>query len=403
MVCPENMKVSPDEREVQDHRTWADHLASIRYFIIRAIGCPIPFLQNWIPILGGRTLIELTMMVVACYASIPESLSDVKEAGAVADYLMTLTILLGFRNNALTYLLGMSFERVIYWHKLIAVLTVVVTIIHAFQGMNMSGLLIIFIMGMMGLSYFIKPYVFEVFYYTHVIGVLLMLPLGFMHYAKVYQLVCIVWFVDIFLRYVVTMRKISTVATLLPGDVVKIKFDNCFKYHCGQYCFLMIKEISPFDFHPFSLSSTPEDDATSFHIRELGGWTRDLAKYIREEHQRQLDRNPNLNANDPSISIPLDVFVEGPYGNKMIDVENPAYEVCSLPSLRVSLIFPTRQVFLLISGGIGITPLQSVYNHLVHQSTSGRKLRKVQLGLLSSLHSLLHSFFLSPSDIVSLL
>jgi hypothetical protein len=31
----------------------------------------------------------------------------------------------------------------------------------------------------------------------------------------------------------------------------------------------------------------------------------------------------------------------------------------------------------LISGGIGITPLQSVYNHLIHQSAAGRKFRKV--------------------------
>lgn len=279
------------------------------------------------------------MIFVACYVSIPQALSDFEEAGVVADYLMTLTILFGFRNNAVTYLLGMSFERVLYWHKMIAVLTVVVTIIHAFEGWgNPSGLLIFATMGVMGLSYFIKPYVFEAFYYVHVIGVILLIPFGLMHYSKIYQYVCLVWFVDILLRYVVTMRKISTVATLLPGDVVRIKFDNCFKYSCGQYCFLMIKEISPFDFHPMSLSSSPEDGTTTFHIRELGGWSRNLAKFIREEHQRQLDRNPNLNANDPSISIPLDVFVEGPYGNKMIDVESPDYEVSCLlyPCLSVS-------------------------------------------------------------------
>jgi hypothetical protein len=34
-------------------------------------------------------------------------------------------------------------------------------------------------------------------------------------------------------------------------------------------------------------------------------------------------------------------------------------------------------VFLLISGGIGITPLQSLYHSLIVQSESGRSLRKV--------------------------
>jgi hypothetical protein len=324
----ETVKGTPDQGK--DTRTWVDHLASIRYLIIRTIGCPIPFLQNWIPILGGRTIIELLMIVVACVVTIPQSLSDYKGAGVVADYLMMITILFGFRNNALTYLLGMSFERVLYWHKFIAMLAVAVTIIHAFEGMNQSGLLIIITMGAMGLAYLIKPYFFEGFYYVHIIGVILLIPFGFLHYAKVYQYVCLVWFADILLRYVVTMRKVSAVATLLPGDVIRIKFANCFKYHCGQYCFLMVKQISPFDFHPFSLSSTPEEDNTAFHIRELGGWTRSLAKYIREEHQRQ---NPNWSADSPTpISIPLEVCVEGPYGNKMIDVENPNYEVRSSQS-----------------------------------------------------------------------
>jgi predicted ferric reductase len=334
-ISPEEEMASPPDEiqsqtieyqiQVKGKSRWRDYLASIRYLIIRTIGCPVPFLQNWIPILGGRTLIELVMIAVACVVTIPQALSDFKGAGTVADYLMMITIVLGFRNNVLTYILGMSFERVIYWHKLIAVLTVVVTIIHAFEGMNLSGLLIILTVGVMGLAYMIKPYFFEGFYYVHVTSVVLLMVFGFLHFAKVYQFVCIVWFADIALRYVVTMKKVSAVATLLPGDVIKIKFPNCFNYHCGQYCFLMVKEISPFDFHPFSLSSTPEEENTAFHIRELGGWTRKLAKHIREEHQRQ---NPNWTVDSPiPISIPLEVYVEGPYGNKMIDVENPNYEV----------------------------------------------------------------------------
>jgi hypothetical protein len=34
-------------------------LKSIRYLIIRSISCPVPFLSNKIPIIGGRTLVEV--------------------------------------------------------------------------------------------------------------------------------------------------------------------------------------------------------------------------------------------------------------------------------------------------------------------------------------------------------
>ena len=33
----------------------------------------------------------------------------------------------------------------------------------------------------------------------------------------------------------------------------------------------------------------------------------------------------------------------------------------------------------MISGGIGITPLQSIFNHLVLQAQTGRSLRKVSI------------------------
>ncbi|RZC52736.1 hypothetical protein C5167_021161 [Papaver somniferum] len=47
-----------------------------------------------------------------------------------------------------------------------------------------------------------------------------------------------------------------------------------FKYRSGQYVFLKCPDISPFEWHPFSLTSAPADDHLSVHIRALGDWTR---------------------------------------------------------------------------------------------------------------------------------
>jgi ferredoxin-NADP reductase len=41
------------------------------------------------------------------------------------------------------------------------------------------------------------------------------------------------------------------------------------------------------------------------------------------------------------------------------------------------LLALAAQVFLLISGGIGVTPMQGIYNTLLLECEAGRKLRKV--------------------------
>ncbi|TKY73730.1 Respiratory burst oxidase-like protein C [Spatholobus suberectus] len=49
-----------------------------------------------------------------------------------------------------------------------------------------------------------------------------------------------------------------------------------FRYKSGQYMFLNCAAVSPFEWHPFSITSAPGDDYLSVHIRTLGDWTRSL-------------------------------------------------------------------------------------------------------------------------------
>jgi predicted ferric reductase len=86
---------------------------------------------------------------------------------------------------------------------------------------------------------------------------------------------------------------------------------------------ICIPKISMFQFHPFSLSTSPHQDAVSLHVRSLGNWTTALANLA--DKQREIE-----------------ILIEGPYGNLSIDLESDT---------RYKMI-------LLISGGIGITPLQ---------------------------------------------
>ncbi|KAJ1386508.1 Riboflavin synthase-like beta-barrel [Sesbania bispinosa] len=64
---------------------------------------------------------------------------------------------------------------------------------------------------------------------------------------------------------------ISLVA-VYPGNVLALHMSKPqgFRYKSGQYC-LSICAVSPFEWHPFSITSAPGDDYPSVHIRTLGG------------------------------------------------------------------------------------------------------------------------------------
>lgn len=82
-------------------------LKAFRYYIIRMISCPVPGLPSFIPIIGGKTAVEL----VATAAIIVIGTLSSGTSGKAADYLGAVTILLCMRHNILTLVFGISFER----------------------------------------------------------------------------------------------------------------------------------------------------------------------------------------------------------------------------------------------------------------------------------------------------
>jgi NADPH oxidase len=51
-------------------------------------------------------------------------------------------------------------------------------------------------------------------------------------------------------------------------------------YKPGMYLFLNVPELSRFQWHPFTITSTPEEPFISIHIRLMGDWTKQLAELI---------------------------------------------------------------------------------------------------------------------------
>jgi len=69
-----------------------------------------------------------------------------------------------------------------------------------------------------------------------------------------------------------------------PSKVLELQMKkNTFNYKPGQYLFLNCPHLSRYEWHPFTISSAPEEDFVSVHIRILGDWTGDLWNFMNPE------------------------------------------------------------------------------------------------------------------------
>lgn len=311
----------------------------------------MPGIKATVPIVGGRTLVEILCMLGLILIAAALALPDNKGAGRYSDFFGAATTILGLRNNLLQVIFGISYERALHWHRVMGCCTLAMIIFHALCGFSFSGFMICFAVGAMLLTYFIKnvntPRAFEIFYYTHLASVMVIIVFGLMHHSAMwFSLSGFLWMLDVIARSFITGKTLKATATSLPGDIIRLTFDKPIKYEPGQYAFIRIPAVNIVEYHPFSFSSSPQQDQMVMHVRELGDWTRRLGDLAR--------------AHTGDAPLSLEVMMDGPYGNFQVNVLDPDY-----------------QVFVLISGGIGITPNQSLYNSLVTEVEAGRSLRKV--------------------------
>ncbi|KFR11897.1 NADPH oxidase 3 [Opisthocomus hoazin] len=100
-----------------------------------------------------------------------------------------------------------------------------------------------------------------------------------------------------------------------------------FKMGPGQYIFLQCPSVSQLEWHPFTLTSAPEEDFFSVHIRVVGDWTTALFKAFGAEEKafKELWMLPR-------------VAVDGPYGSATTDVFHyrvSVYKCCNANTVLV--------------------------------------------------------------------
>ncbi|XP_024533086.1 respiratory burst oxidase homolog protein F [Selaginella moellendorffii] len=148
-------------------------------------------------------------------------------------------------------------------------------------------------------------------------------------------------------------------AAIYTGNVLALHMTKPpgFKYKSGMYLFLKCPAISPFEWHPFSITSAPGDDFVSVHIRVLGDWTQEMKRIFSEVCEPPIGNKSGLLRAEYIVGAASrnkfpKLLIDGPYGA-------PAQD------------YRKYDVLLLVGLGIGATPFISILRDMLnHIKTS---------------------------------
>jgi len=254
--------------------------------------------------------------------------------GMVAFAQMPFIVGLAGRNNALSYLTGISYEKFNYLHRAAGRVCVLTTALHTFgwvkKGLGKHGpghevfttgvvaavaLLVMFLTSFK----FIRARLWEAFMVFHVVFGLMFITAAWAHWPpfKNWIFPCIIlWGFDRLcgvLRLIVLNKwwslplrrskklpEHTAVIELVDPNVVRIAFNRpLLKWSPGQHVYLTMPEVATlrYEQHPFTLASCPDDTGNAVCIvRAQTGFTRRIVESI------------------SAGTATFRTYVEGPYG-----------------------------------------------------------------------------------------
>uniref|UniRef100_A0A4W4EYL4 NAD(P)H oxidase (H2O2-forming) n=1 Tax=Electrophorus electricus TaxID=8005 RepID=A0A4W4EYL4_ELEEL len=123
-------------------------------------------------------------------------------------------------------------------------------------------------------------------------------------------------------------------AELLPSGVTYLEFKRPqgFTYRSGQWVRVACLELGTDEYHPFTLTSAPNEETLSLHIRAVGPWTSRLREVYNPDRRHEL------------------IYLDGPFGEGHQEWKD-------------------FEVSVLVGGGIGVTPFASILKDLVFKSS----------------------------------
>jgi NAD(P)H-flavin reductase len=208
---------------------------------------------------------------------------------------------------------------------------------------------------------------FEIFWYSHHVFILFFVFL-FVHGKKGlnpgYWPYIIapgaLYFLERLLRIYRANQRVVVLSATIMDDVFSLEFakEGVFAspYKEGQYIFLNSPPISLVQWHPFTISSAPEEKTVTVHIRVSvdGSWTKELCAYVSAMGPKG---KPYFGLDRQGPQGKLAGKVLGPDGKQMLCIDGPH----SAPTQHVS----EYSTALIIGAGIGATPVSATLKSVV--------------------------------------
>jgi len=309
---------------------------NLKFRVIRCIRFPFPWIPRSAMLIGGKQLVEILVIAVFVALSIVAGLVfDAKSVGSLSSFCGGIAIFCIIR----TSVFGVS----ILWHKVFSVLLVILGIFHGVREDSIAtGVLLITLLCCTSGLYLLATINFDLFYHIHIVLFWIIAIVAMAHGAVFLFVAFLVWLLDVVLRYFVYHKEVSVAVTQLSHtNIIMILFpkSDFRNYGSAQYCCLRCRQVNRYEYHPFTIASSPLESNMMFFVRNSGDWTEKLNNTL-----YRIKSTPEGSSEGRKL---LSMGIEGPYGGLSVDIFNRS----------------VYEAVILVGGGIGITALLSIYRH----------------------------------------
>jgi len=309
------------------------------------------------------SLYLLWWLVLLIYCFLPNDKLEIMARLGVWITLNLSTVFMPItRNSIWVIFFNISQERIIYMHRLIAILcilsvlikfiavlilypTILIKLINPETGgsplFGTLATITFFLCGILSIEIIRKKY-FELFYYSHKVLSILILIFSAMHYISFLYYILpsvILYFIDLVLRNLYISSSIYSKVQNMGDEkfntsccLVNITLKKEIKVFPGCYFYICFyKDVSKFQWHPLSMVSyNRKNNNIVFCLKNMGAhsWT---------------GRLYDINKNNLNILSNRKVLIQGPYGHISVNYRLNKYHNITI-----------------ICGGIGITPMISI-------------------------------------------
>ncbi|KAL1410594.1 ferric-chelate reductase Frp1 [Vanrija albida] len=246
--------------------------------------------------------------------------------GLISMSQIPLVVGLASRNNVLSYLTGISYEKLNFLHRTAARVLVLSVALHAFTWIHrgLPGtnnihsdvvkwgisagccLLVVFFTSFA----VIRRVAYEAFLFIHIVFVLMFLVAVYHHYEPYNYWVwpgLFLWGLDRFVGFarLAVVNKLwfrhSASIELVDTDVLRVTVNRpLLRWSAGQHAFLTMPQVAGlrYEQHPFTMANVPDGSGNAvFLLRAQAGFTRRLVNKLTDQ-----------------VSTTINTYVEGPYG-----------------------------------------------------------------------------------------